>query len=116
MKQMEQTKKDVLKALERSLGVVSTACKKANIGRTTFYRWIQDDPEFKAAVDEISEMAVDTVESKLFDLITKQENVTATIFYLKTKGKSRGYVEKQEIDLGGGVTSTLVEWKPAENE
>jgi hypothetical protein len=31
----------------------------------------------------------------LFDLINNG-NVAATIFYMKTKGKRRGYVEKQE--------------------
>jgi len=90
------TKKALVEALEKSLGVVSTACKAAGISRDTHYRWLKEDPEYKAQVEELSEVAVDFAESHLHKLI-KDGNPAATIFFLKTKGKSRGYVERQEI-------------------
>ena len=34
-------KESILKALEQSLGVVNMACKKANIPRSTFYKWMK---------------------------------------------------------------------------
>ena len=106
--QSTQTKKEnMLKALEKSLGVVTTACKKANVGRRTFYDWLEKDPEFKKAVQEFQDVAIDTVESKLYDLI-KEGNVTATIFYLKTKGKKRG-----EIAHEGVLESKVIEWVPS---
>jgi transcriptional regulator of acetoin/glycerol metabolism len=40
-------KKKVLEALEKCLGVVTDACKMANISRQTFYRWTHEDNEFK---------------------------------------------------------------------
>ncbi len=43
--------------------------------------------------------ALDFMESRLLKAIDKG-NVTAIIFYLKTKGKDRGYIEPQEIDHG----------------
>lgn len=45
--QTEHNKKGVLIALEKSFGVVTTACKNAQISRTQFYQWCKDDEEFK---------------------------------------------------------------------
>jgi hypothetical protein len=79
---------------------------------------MQQDPEYKAAVEAITEVSLDFAESKLFELmqgafsqtvtrdgeivnIKDAPNTSAIIFYLKTKGKHRGYVERTEqaIDL-----------------
>ena len=92
----EHKKRAVLAALESSLGVVTSACKKAEVSRTHFYNWMKDDPEFKKKVDDIENIAFDFVESQLYKQI-QENNTTATIFYLKTKGKNRGYSERTEI-------------------
>ena len=84
-------KQTLLDALEQSLGIVTTACRMTGISRSQYYRWL-DDPEFKRAVEDISEICLDFAESKLHDQIS-DGNVSATIFYLKTKGKKRGYIE-----------------------
>lgn len=94
---IKKNKKLLLAALEKSLGVVSAACKKVKLSRQTFYQYCQDDAEFKKQVDEIGEVALDFAESRLFKSIQEGSD-TATIFYLKTKGKKRGYIEKQEHD------------------
>jgi hypothetical protein len=101
MDRTEQHKKAMLDALEKSLGVVTSACKTVGIGRTTHYLWMDSDPEYKAAVDSIADVAIDFAESQLHKQI-KEGNSTATIFFLKTKGKKRGYIERQEIDAVGG--------------
>jgi len=88
----------MLEALERSLGIVSTAAKAANIDRQTHYNWLKDDPNYKAAVEAIQESVIDFAESHLYKLI-KEGNPAANIFYLKTKGKNRGYIERQEIEV-----------------
>ena len=91
-------KKAVIKALEKSLGIVSTACKSADVGRTQFYHWYKTDIEFKKQVQEIENIALDFAESHLHKLI-QDGNPSATIFYLKTKGKKRGYIERQEVEV-----------------
>jgi hypothetical protein len=91
------TKKRLLEALEESLGVVTDACKIADVSRSAFYGYYNDDAEFKAAVDSIDDMAIDFAESQLHKQI-KDGVPVSTIFYLKTRGKKRGYVEKQEVD------------------
>lgn len=92
-------KQALLEALEKSLGVVTTACKKAGVDRQTHYNYMKSDPEYKKAVDALSDVALDFAESKLFELINTN-NVAGTIFYLKTKGKERGYVERTEQRIG----------------
>ena len=89
-------KKELLAALEKSLGIVTTACKACQVARSTFYDWYNNDLEFKASVDDVGEVSLDFAESKLLEQISAN-NSTATIFYLKTKGKKRGYVERSEV-------------------
>lgn len=113
MDNVDNRKKKALEALELSHGIVSTACLSADIPRSTFYKWCTEDLEFKANVEAINETAIDFVESKLFEkvngvtvqtgevdgmpLFYKQPpSDTAIIFFLKTKAKKRGYVERQE--------------------
>jgi hypothetical protein len=90
-------KEKLLVALEQSFGIMSQATKKIGIDRTTPYKWIKEDEEFAAKVEELNNVALDFVESKLFEEINKN-NMTGIIFYLKTKGKGRGYVERTEVD------------------
>ena len=89
-------KKQIVEALEKSLGVVTTAVKNVGIHRSTFYEWYNTDEAFKKEVDSISDIAIDFAESQLHKQI-QDGNSTSTIFYLKTKGKRRGYVERTEI-------------------
>lgn len=95
---IQQTKKALLEALEKSLGIVTTACKQVGIDRTTFYRYIDDDEDFQMQVQDLENVALDFAESQLHQRI-KSGSDTAIIFYLKTKGKKRGYIER--VELGG---------------
>jgi len=106
-------KKAMLAALEKHYGIVTYAAKEIDIDRVTHYRWLDTDPEYKKAVEDIDNVALDHTESKLHQLIegvwmeTKPDkegetivyqvppNVSAVIYHLKTRGKKRGYVEKE---------------------
>ena len=101
MDKTEQHKRAMLDALEKSLGVVTAACKAVGIGRTTHYLCMQEDVEYRAAVEGLSDVALDFAESQLHKQI-KDGNSTATIFFLKTKGKKRGYIERQEVEVASG--------------
>jgi len=118
---MDDYKKEILESLENHKGIVTSACASIGCPRSTYYNYYNTDPEFKIAVDEIQDVAIDFVESKLMEKIngvttqtynSKGEPViyelppsdTAIIFYLKTKGKKRGYVERTEVDHSGGVS------------
>ena len=97
-------KETLINALEQSLGVVTVACKKADIPRSTYYKWLKEDKEFREQVKQIENVALDFAESQLHKQIA-DNSTSATIFYLKTKGKSRGYTERSEFDVTSGGKS-----------
>jgi hypothetical protein len=96
--QIAHKKKAILLALEQSLGVVTSACKLTGIPRRTFYGWMERDEKFAAEVSDMGEIALDFAESQLHKRI-KDGSDAAVIFYLKTKGKKRGYIERAELSL-----------------
>ena len=58
-------KESLLKSLEQSLGVVTVACKKADIPRSTYYKWLKEDEVFAKEVKDIENVALDFAESQL---------------------------------------------------
>ena len=92
-----QYKKALIEAMEECHGIVSDACKSVGVSRVTYYKYYNDDPEFKKDIDEIEGVVLDFVENQLFGKI-KKGDVACIIFYLKTKGKQRGYIETQQFD------------------
>ena len=91
-------KKAMLDALKKNLGNISQAAKAVGIERSTHHRWLKADTKYAAAAEEVTEFSFDFVESKIMKAI-QDGNITMTIFYAKTKMKSRGYVERQEISI-----------------
>lgn len=90
-------KKAMIEALEKTLGIVTTACKMVGINRSTHYEWLKEDEDYKKAVESLEDMTLDFAESKLHKLI-EGGDTSATIFFLKTKAKKRGYIERQQIE------------------
>ena len=106
----DTNKKAMIKALHDTVGVVSPACEAVGIHRSTHYRWLEEDEEYRKEVESVQEFQLDFVESKLFENISKNDT-TATIFYLKTRGRKRGYIEKQDIDQNIKFTGIKpIEW------
>lgn len=99
----QERKRAVIEALNESFGIVTTACINAGIDRSTFYKWVKNDAEFAKAVDDIEDVTLDFVEGKLLQNV-KDNDTQSILFYLKTKGKRRGYTERTEIqaDLTSG--------------
>lgn len=100
----------MLEALEKSLGVVTTAARMVGIDRATHYRWMQEDSEYKDLVDDIQNIVLDFAESALHKMVENHQPA-ATLFLLKTKGKQRGYVERQEIVHDGRLETEVVQYR-----
>jgi hypothetical protein len=103
---MDIQKRAMLEALEKNLGIVTGACMQVGIARSTHYLWMTNDPEYKTAVEEIENLTLDFAESRLHNKI-RDGDTTATIFFLKTKGKKRGYIERVEQEVTGTMDNHL---------
>lgn len=107
----DNIKQKFIEGLDKYHGIITSACQFAGISRQTYYNYIAEDKAFKTACEEINESAIDFVEGKLFEKINgvsvmTQQGIydqppsdTAIIFYLKTKAKKRGYVERTETQI-----------------
>ena len=103
----ENLKKEILEYfLNTPGGTFANACKKVKLPFSTAYEWRKADPEFEKSVMEARKVADslggDVAETALMNAIIKN-NMTGIIFYLKTKHKDRGYVERSEVTGAGGV-------------
>lgn len=111
----EIKKSKFLKAFKESLGIVSYACEKAHVSRQAYYEWIKKDEDFARLSENIEEESIDMAESKL-KMAINEGNITAIIFFLKTKGKKRGYVEQVDNRLVENPFEKLMKELPDDEE
>lgn len=93
----------MLEALEKTMGIVTQALTLTSnhISRETHYTWLETDLEYRAKVESVNEKVIDMGENALFQLI-KEKNPSTVQFFMKTKGRKRGYQEKVEITGNDG--------------
>ena len=93
-------KSEIKKAIEGSGGYISEIARRLKCDWHTADKYIK---EFDLADDLVieDERATDRAEIKLMQAIEDGE-IAAIIFRLKTKGKKRGYVERQEVTGANG--------------
>ena len=90
-------KKKLLEALERHLGLVTPACREVGISRDTYYRYYNEDEDFRKKVDEINEITLDFAENQLFRKI-REGSERSILFYMKYKARKRGYNDELNIN------------------
>jgi len=95
------TTNQIIEALREKHGNLSAASRFLGCSRDTIARYIKTYPTVKSVADEERETLIDFAENQLFQQV-KDGNITAIIFTLKTIGKSRGYVERQEVTGADG--------------
>ena len=88
-------KKAMIAAMEKALCIVTTACKIVGIDRSSHYNWLQQDENYKNAIDALEDVVLDFGESHLHKRI-KAGSDASTIFFLKCKGRKRGYYEQAD--------------------
>ena len=98
----------VIKKIHEVKGNLSMVARSFGMSRQTLYTYIKSKPTVQAAVDEARETMIDNVESALYSAALNGE-AWAVCFFLKTQGKSRGYVERQEL-TGAGGGALIINW------
>ena len=104
----------MIEALREKHGNLSAAARFLNCSRNTISRYIDQYPTVKSVADEERETLIDFAENQLFQQV-KDGNITAIIFTLKTIGKHRGYVERQEV-TGADGGAVIVRWDDENND
>jgi len=89
---------EILRALELNAGVLSETAKMLRTSYARLKEFIESNPSLKQAADDVLEVKKDLAESELNKHIRKG-NLTAIIFFLKTRAKDRGYVETMDLTL-----------------
>ena len=88
-----------LSLFEKHATNIKRTCEAMGISRSRYYEWCKEDT-FKKQADDIAEGLIDDVESQLFMNINEGKEASI-FFFLKTRAKHRGYIEKQEVEMSG---------------
>jgi hypothetical protein len=87
--------KQIIAALWQTQGLLYPAAKLLGIHRSTLSDRIEKSKTLAAEIEQVRQSVIDLAENRLFELIS-QWSIPAIIFFLKTKAKDRGYVERIE--------------------
>ena len=98
-------------------GIMTSIAASFGVNRATVFRWCEKHPKYKEALEASRDVFIDIAETNLQTLVKgtpiykEDENgkrvfdrwqvppsESAIIFTLRTIGRKRGYVEKQELD------------------
>lgn len=83
-------------AMHRKRGLLTLVAEDMGASYTTIKKYVDRSPRLQAVREFYSERRVDTAELALDNALLAGE-AWAIALVLKTKGKSRGYVERQEV-------------------
>lgn len=91
----EQMKERFLDAFKTSNGLLLHTCQNVNVCKDQVYKWLDNDPEFKEAYEDIKKSSIEFVEGQLMTLI-RQGNAAAIMFFLKCRAH---WKESSKIEI-----------------
>ena len=109
------TDAEIAKVYEKKLCNISATCSALGINRLTFYRRREKSKTLQKLLEEAEESLLDWAETKLISHI-EEGDITTLLFFLKTKGKKRGYIEKVENDVSINGFEELMRSLPVDDD
>ncbi len=94
------TIKQCKEAIRKNHGFITRAAKALNITRDALAKRIQVNPELQEVVEDVRESRLDLAEDGLLQALIDNER-WAIEYFLKFKGRDRGYVKVSEQKIGG---------------
>ncbi len=95
-------------ALVETKGNISRAAARFHVSRSAIQKRVAESEKLKEVLSDARETSLDVAESSLDKAVADGE-AWAVCFKLKTQGKSRGYVERQELTGAAGGPVVLSE-------
>ena len=107
------TIEEVIKAIYDAHGLLAPTSRILGCTRQTVYNYAKRYATVRQAIDEARDTTLDFAEQQLMKAV-KAGSVPAIMFLLKTVGKSRGYVERQELTGadGGAIEQSVMIYVP----
>jgi hypothetical protein len=94
----QRTDEEIIEAIRHCRGMLSAAARALGVTRKTIYNRRDKSEAIREAIEETRDFSLDHAELKLLSAVDNGE-AWAICFFLKTQGKKRGYVERQEHDV-----------------
>lgn len=101
----------VAEAIRKASGIQAAAARMLKCDRDTVARYIREHDVCRQAYEEANEVQLDIAEARLAEIVNSpgnKDHFKALRFYLRTKGRRRGYVERQEVENVGTQPITLI--------
>src|SRR6266542_2712899 len=86
----------IIHALRETRGMIALAARALGCERNTIYDAAKRFPSVRRAIEDQRELSLDRAELGLLKAVQDGEG-WATCFFLKTQGRGRGYIERQEL-------------------
>ncbi len=102
------TIEEITPQLEKDKGNIAATARKFGVSRGTIHNRISESPVLQKVLTDARESMLDNAESVLYKKVL-EGSTPELIFFLKTQGRNRGYVERSEITgRDGGAIEVAV--------
>lgn len=92
--------------IKKQKGNISAVARHFGVARQSLYERLQKSVKLRQSLREARETMLDEAENWLYERM--QNSDTLLIFYLKTQGKNRGYIEQASHVHSGNLE---ISWK-----
>jgi hypothetical protein len=103
------TIKQVEPLIDELKGNVAAIARRLGVNRSTVWSRIQQSEKLISSIAQARETMLDNAESVLYSRVL-EGHTAELLFFLKTQGYRRGYVERREITGAEGGPLVVVNW------